>query len=95
VLDVLLRAYGLTTRERQVAVQAAAGESTKTIAATLQLSRWTVQDHLKNVFDKAGVRTRAELAALTAARGAATVALSYKRSATNRLIGDPRCPRRC
>jgi DNA-binding CsgD family transcriptional regulator len=63
--DALLRAYELTDRERQIAALAITGASTKAIAARLHLSPWTVQDHLKSIFDKAGVRNRGDLAALT------------------------------
>ena len=65
VLDSVLRAMGLSAREREVAALLAQGRPTKSIAAALQLSPWTVQDHVKAVYAKTGV-SRADLGALGA-----------------------------
>jgi DNA-binding CsgD family transcriptional regulator len=60
---VIANAYGLTPREQEVASLAARGFATKRIAAELRLSPFTVKDHLKSVFAKVGVQSRAELVA--------------------------------
>lgn len=59
--EVIGEAYALTPREREVARLAVAGLPNREIAAALWLSVYTVQDHLKAVFAKLGVRNRAEL----------------------------------
>jgi DNA-binding CsgD family transcriptional regulator len=59
---VLLRAHGLTPRETEVALAVLRNDTTKQIAATLNLSPWTVQDHLTAAFAKTGVRSRRDLA---------------------------------
>lgn len=64
LLDTMFRAYALSERERQVAVLAVRGRTTKEIAGRLFLSPWTVQDHLKSIFEKTSVGTRGELATL-------------------------------
>jgi pimeloyl-ACP methyl ester carboxylesterase/DNA-binding CsgD family transcriptional regulator len=59
----------LTDAERAVVRLAAAGRTNAEVAAALFLSRYTVETHLKHVFAKLGVESRAELAALAAAHG--------------------------
>ena len=61
IAPVVALSYGLTDRESQVAMQCIQGRATKEIARALSMSPYTVQDHLKSIFDKTGVRTRGEL----------------------------------
>lgn len=63
LVGLLLLAYGITPRERAICREVLAGRSTADIAATLFISPNTVQDHLKAVFAKLGVRSRGELVA--------------------------------
>ena len=60
---LLCRAYALSERERQVVAALVAGLDTRAVAQRLFISRYTVQDHLKSIFTKTGVRSRRELLA--------------------------------
>jgi DNA-binding CsgD family transcriptional regulator len=63
-LPLTLLAHGLTSREAQIAQLVVRGHSTRQIVEQLHISRHTVQDHLKAVFDRTGVRSRRDLVAL-------------------------------
>jgi DNA-binding CsgD family transcriptional regulator len=63
VAPIIIEAYGLTTRERDVVRTIARGLSTAEMAAELFLSTHTVRDYVKSVFDKVGVSSRGELVA--------------------------------
>jgi DNA-binding CsgD family transcriptional regulator len=53
---------GLTATERRIAELVAEGRTNKEVAAALFLSPRTVESHLRQVFQKLGVRSRTELA---------------------------------
>ena len=63
VEPVLLSAYGLSAREGEVARLVLQGRATGEIADRLVISAYTVQDHLKAIFEKVGVRSRGQLVA--------------------------------
>ncbi|MCC8166077.1 MAG: helix-turn-helix transcriptional regulator, partial [Planctomycetes bacterium] len=53
--------HGLSTREQEVSILLAGGLTNSDIAGQLYLSRHTINSHVRNVCEKAGVRNRAEL----------------------------------
>ena len=63
VAPVVMSAYGLTEQQRIISGFPLQGPSTQTISEQLHITRHTVQDHVKSIFEKTGVRTRRELAA--------------------------------
>jgi DNA-binding NarL/FixJ family response regulator len=52
----------LTAREREIAILATTGVTSKDIASQLTLSVRTVDNHLQRIYSKLGVSTRRELA---------------------------------
>jgi DNA-binding CsgD family transcriptional regulator len=61
IAGLLLKAYGLSNREGELMRLVLHGLDTQQIAVILDISPYTVQDHLKSIFDKAGVSSRKEL----------------------------------
>ncbi|MGI5195744.1 response regulator transcription factor [Streptomyces sp. CA-288835] len=63
ITGMLALAYGLTVREREILEQVISGRSSTGIASALSVSPYTVQDHVKSLFAKFGVRSRGQLVA--------------------------------
>lgn len=57
------RPLRLSPRERQIAVLVAQGFPTKAIALRLGISIWTVSSHLRRLFARFGVGSRAAMVA--------------------------------
>jgi DNA-binding CsgD family transcriptional regulator len=68
IFDLLCKTHELTRRERQLVALMLDGLATKQLADALCISPHTVQDHLKAIFTKTGVRSRRELISHLAGR---------------------------
>jgi len=55
--------HSLSPREQQIARLVAEGGTNRMIASTLDISLWTVSTHIRRVFVKLDVRSRAEMVA--------------------------------
>jgi len=62
VKDERPKDFGLTPRELEIVSAVVTGHSNREIARKLSISEQTVKHHLTNIFDKAGVFNRLELA---------------------------------
>lgn len=66
---LLVRSHGadqrilLSPREQEIARMVAKGHPNKAIAAVLEISTWTVGTHLRRIFAKLGVTSRAAMVA--------------------------------
>jgi DNA-binding CsgD family transcriptional regulator len=69
---------GLSARELEVLALIAAGETNKSIAAALVISRHTVARHVQNMLQKLGVSSRASLAAFAVQEGLAQRPTGHK-----------------
>jgi DNA-binding CsgD family transcriptional regulator len=65
---LLLAVHGLTPREREVTELLIAGADPHDVATQLHLSVHTIRSHIKTIFTKVGVSSRAELTAALASR---------------------------
>jgi DNA-binding NarL/FixJ family response regulator len=61
VVRIALARYPLTPREAEVAALVLRGYSNRRIADSLVLTEYTVEDHLKRIFSKVGVRSRSAM----------------------------------
>jgi DNA-binding CsgD family transcriptional regulator len=68
IFDLLCKAHELTRRERQLVALMLEGLATKQLAHALSVSPHTIQDHLKAIFAKTGLRSRREIASYLAGR---------------------------
>lgn len=62
-IDLYARSHGFSQQESRVLDQLAVGHDTREVANALSIAESTVQEHLKSIFAKTGVRSRAAVIA--------------------------------
>ncbi|WP_198652369.1 helix-turn-helix transcriptional regulator [Nocardioides allogilvus] len=62
-IELFTRSHGFSQQESRVLDQLAVGHDTREVAHALSIAESTVQEHLKSIFLKTGVRSRAALVA--------------------------------
>jgi DNA-binding CsgD family transcriptional regulator/tetratricopeptide (TPR) repeat protein len=70
----------LTAREREVATLVACGLTNRQVAGELVITRRTAENHLRHIFDKLGVNSRAQVAAWAVAHDATTESMTDSRA---------------
>lgn len=66
--SLFVRAHGLSSREAELVTHLATGADTRLVAERMFLSENTIQDQLKSIFAKTGIRNRRTLLARAAGR---------------------------
>lgn len=61
IASLIVQAYDLSKRESEIMQCVLRGDSTREMSGAYHISVNTVQDHLKSIFEKVGVRSRREL----------------------------------
>jgi len=61
---VLIKDFGLSDREQKIAQYTGLGLTNKEIGKKMGISPFTVQSHLRNIFEKMGIKRRSQLANL-------------------------------
>jgi DNA-binding CsgD family transcriptional regulator len=62
-IDLFARSHGFSQQEARVLDQLAVGHDTREVAEALSIAESTVQEHLKSIFAKTGMRSRAAVVA--------------------------------
>lgn len=62
-IDLFARSHGLSRQETRVLDELTVGHDTREVAEALSIAESTVQEHLKSIFAKTGVRSRAAVTA--------------------------------
>lgn len=79
----------LSPREREIATMVSSGCTNKGIADALDISTWTVASHLRRIFAKLGVTSRAAMVAQVVVSGVSATRLPAGAPPASRREGAP------